>query len=198
MRASALVGSNAADHLRAVGDGLLGVEGPLLPREALANHPRVLVDPDLRGRAHRPRIRRRDEERPSNRAGRHVDSKQQTQRFRQAAVRPTGDKAGRVLACKLLHTNQTELEEAVRRMDASLAALAVFKQQVQSGQLDAANASLLKLKVVFVLEDHKCCVSPYRYSQIEMTKFRALPPASEEATPTAAHEILIASQLILI
>ena len=39
---------DAADHVGPIGDGLLGVEGAGLAREALADDARVFVDPDLR------------------------------------------------------------------------------------------------------------------------------------------------------
>ena len=41
---AALALPDAADHVGAVLDGLLRVEGALLPREALADHARLLVD----------------------------------------------------------------------------------------------------------------------------------------------------------
>ena len=44
----ALFGRHAADHVGPIGDGLLGVEGAGLAREALADDARVFVDPDLR------------------------------------------------------------------------------------------------------------------------------------------------------
>ena len=42
MHGTALLGGDAADHVRAVVDGLLGVEGALLAGEALADHFGVL------------------------------------------------------------------------------------------------------------------------------------------------------------
>ena len=47
MRGPALFRRNAADHLGVVPEGLLRVEGALCPRHALADHPRVPVDPDV-------------------------------------------------------------------------------------------------------------------------------------------------------
>src|SRR5581483_10909692 len=46
MRAAAFAGRGAADHLGAVLDGLLGMEGAVLAGEALADDLRVLVDED--------------------------------------------------------------------------------------------------------------------------------------------------------
>ena len=46
MLGSAFAGRYAADHLGAVGDGLLGVEGALGAGDALADHLGVLVDED--------------------------------------------------------------------------------------------------------------------------------------------------------
>ena len=46
MRGAAFAGRDAADHLGAVGDGLLGMEGALVAGEALADDLGVLVDED--------------------------------------------------------------------------------------------------------------------------------------------------------
>ena len=43
---AALTGSDATDHLGAVGDGLLGVEGAILARNSLANDLGVLIHED--------------------------------------------------------------------------------------------------------------------------------------------------------
>ena len=48
MGLAALLRRDAADHVRAVRNSLLGVEGAGLAREALADDARVFVDPDLR------------------------------------------------------------------------------------------------------------------------------------------------------
>jgi hypothetical protein len=44
MRGAALAGRHAADHLRAIGDGLFGMEGALRAGEALADDAGVFVD----------------------------------------------------------------------------------------------------------------------------------------------------------
>src|SRR5690606_20998769 len=41
---TAFAGSNTADHLGAVGDGLFGVEGALRAGETLTDHSRIFVD----------------------------------------------------------------------------------------------------------------------------------------------------------
>ena len=46
MRRAAFAGRDAADHLGAVGDRLLGMEGAVLAGEALADDLGVLVDED--------------------------------------------------------------------------------------------------------------------------------------------------------
>ena len=46
MRGAAFAGRHAADHLRAVGDGLLGMERALRAGEALADDARILIDED--------------------------------------------------------------------------------------------------------------------------------------------------------